>query len=206
LSAARSATPKTYLNKVLRDRGLARQVDGADLTLNEYLDQWLETAAKPRLREKSYAATKACCADMSGPRSAPEIWPQSVRLISRRSTSNSASAVCQHELRELRVGWRFAETKRNRSRRVIKLQEWVLKLLKDLSTRTNPKSACSGSHGVADLVFTTPSGRPIHADKLATKFKAILQKADLPMMRLYDLRHTTATTRPGGWRSANGGV
>jgi integrase len=59
---------------------------------------------------------------------------------------------------------------------------------------------------VADLVFTTPSGQPIHADKLATKFKAILQKADLPMMRLYDLRHTTATTRPGGWRSAKGGV
>jgi hypothetical protein len=40
---------------------------------------------------------------------------------------------------------------------------------------------------MADLVFTTPSGQPIHADKLATKFKAILQKADLPMMRLYDL-------------------
>ena len=45
---------QTYLNKVLRDRDLGRQVDGADITLNEYLDRWLETAAKPRLREKSY--------------------------------------------------------------------------------------------------------------------------------------------------------
>jgi len=26
----------------------------AQATLNEYLDRWLETAAKPRLREKSY--------------------------------------------------------------------------------------------------------------------------------------------------------
>lgn len=45
---------QTYLNKVLREHDLGRQVDGADVTLNEYLDPWLETAAKPRLREKSY--------------------------------------------------------------------------------------------------------------------------------------------------------
>ena len=67
-------------------------------------------------------------------------------------------------------GWRFAETKRNRSRRVIKLQEWVLKLLKDLSTRTNPKCACTTWHGPAGLIFTTSSRLPIHADKLATMF------------------------------------
>ncbi len=90
-------------------------------------------------------------------------------------------------------GWRFAETKRARSRRVIKLQEWILELLKDLSSKTNPKSACSGSQGVADLLFTTHSGQPIHADKLATKFKSILKEAALPMIRLYDLRHTGAT-------------
>ena len=45
---------QTYLNKVLRDRDLGRQVEGAAITLNEYLDRWLETAAKPKLREKSY--------------------------------------------------------------------------------------------------------------------------------------------------------
>jgi integrase len=45
---------QSYLNKVLREHDLGRQVDGADVTLNEYLDRWLETAAKPRLREKSY--------------------------------------------------------------------------------------------------------------------------------------------------------
>jgi integrase len=31
-------------------------------------------------------------------------------------------------LEKVRGGWRFAETKRARSRRVIKLQEWVLEL------------------------------------------------------------------------------
>ena len=45
---------QSYLNKGLREHDLGRQVDGAQVTLNEYLDRWLETAAKPRLREKSY--------------------------------------------------------------------------------------------------------------------------------------------------------
>jgi integrase len=90
-------------------------------------------------------------------------------------------------------GWRFAETKRARSRRVIKLQGWVLELLQDLSSKTNRKAACGGWHDAADLIFTTPSGRPIHADKLATTFKSILEQAGLPGIRLYDLRHTGAT-------------
>jgi integrase len=45
----------------------------------------------------------------------------------------------------------------------------------------------------ADLIFTTSAGRPIHSDKLAQRFKAILRHAGLPLIRLYDLRHTAAT-------------
>ena len=96
-------------------------------------------------------------------------------------------------LEKVSGGWRFAETKRARSRRVIRLQEWVLELLRDLSAKTNPKSACSGWHGAADLIFTARSGRPIDADKLARKFKSILRQAGLPIIRLYDLRHTGAS-------------
>jgi integrase len=87
--------------------------------------------------------------------------------------------------------WRFADTKRSRSRRVIKLQTWVLKILKDLRARTQT-CGCSWP-GAADLVFWTPTGRPIHADKLAKRFKSILHHSGLPMIRLYDLRHTGAT-------------
>jgi integrase len=96
-------------------------------------------------------------------------------------------------LEKVSGGWRFAETKRARSRRVIKLQEWVLELLQHLSTKTNPKSACSGWHEAADLIFTTSSGRPVDSDKLARTFKSVLRKAGLPAIRLYDLRHTGAT-------------
>jgi integrase len=89
--------------------------------------------------------------------------------------------------------WRFAETKRARSRRVIKLQEWVLELLKYLHATTNPKPAESSWVRAAELIFTMPSGRPIESDKLAKQFKSILEQVGLPLIRLYDLRHTGAT-------------
>ena len=95
-------------------------------------------------------------------------------------------------LERVREGWRFAETKRARSRRVIKLQEWVLELLQDLQSERKPKPAGSSWPGASDLVFTMPSGRPIDSDNLARKFKSILEHAGLPL-RLYDLRHTGAT-------------
>jgi integrase len=44
-----------------------------------------------------------------------------------------------------------------------------------------------------DLVFKTVSGHPVNADGLAKHFRSILEGADLPRIRLYDLRHTAAT-------------
>jgi integrase len=38
----------------LRERDLRRGVEGVELTLDEFLDRWLQTAAKARLRPKSY--------------------------------------------------------------------------------------------------------------------------------------------------------
>jgi len=44
---------QTYLDRRLRERDLGRDLEGAKITLNEYLDRWFETAVKPRLREKT---------------------------------------------------------------------------------------------------------------------------------------------------------
>jgi integrase len=38
----------------LRERDLGRDLEGAKITLHEYLDRWLETAVKPRVRDKTY--------------------------------------------------------------------------------------------------------------------------------------------------------
>jgi hypothetical protein len=45
---------QTYLTRKLRERDLGRDLEGAKITLNEYLDRWLETAVRPRVRPKTF--------------------------------------------------------------------------------------------------------------------------------------------------------
>ncbi len=97
-------------------------------------------------------------------------------------------------LRRINGRWFFADTKRSRSRRLVKLQNWVVDILRRLHTGTlcgqRTRNPCPEA---MDLVFKTVSGQPINADGLAKHFKAILENAGLPRIRLYDLRHTAAT-------------
>jgi integrase len=80
------------------------------------------------------------------------------------------------------AGWHFADTKRTRSRRVVKLQNWILGLLKELRAARRQFNVESDEWPeAADLVFTTPSGRPISQNSLVYKhFKPILKIACLP--------------------------
>jgi integrase len=43
-----------YLNGALRELDLGTFIEPSGMTLNEYLDKWLEAAAKPRVRERTY--------------------------------------------------------------------------------------------------------------------------------------------------------
>ena len=45
---------QTYLYTKLQERGIGRLPRVTATSLNQYLDRWLATAAKPRLRPKSY--------------------------------------------------------------------------------------------------------------------------------------------------------
>lgn len=45
---------ETYRNASIRDKDLGVFVEPAAITFNEYLDKWLETAARPRLRERTF--------------------------------------------------------------------------------------------------------------------------------------------------------
>ena len=85
-------------------------------------------------------------------------------------------------------GWCFEDTKQERSRRMIKLQNWVLTLLRKLEEGSKPVERKPG-----DLVFTSNLRGPIHGSKFVRRhFKPLLRSADLPDVRLYDLRHTAA--------------
>ena len=278
-----------YLTKMLRERDLGRGLEGSEVTLNEFLDRWLETAAKPKLREKSYRSyegllqryirpmlgerilsaitpldVQAACQQMidrrlsprtvryaysilrSGIRQAirwrlliqdptdgaqlPRLGRREMHVLnSEQSRIFLEAALKTHygpvfavalttgmrpseylalqwsdidwdrgtvsvvrTLEKVKGSWRFADTKRDRSRRVIKLQERVLEMLKRMQARTSQRFKCD-SPDAAHLVFTTANGRLINSDKLAKRFKTILREFGLPAIRLYDLRHTAAT-------------
>src|SRR6266511_4783943 len=49
-----TAAPQAYLTKRLHERDLCHGVEGLPVTLHEFLDHWLKTAVKPKVREKTY--------------------------------------------------------------------------------------------------------------------------------------------------------
>lgn len=85
--------------------------------------------------------------------------------------------------------WLYEDTKRERSRRTIKLQSWVIALVRKLEEKAKAAGVKPN-----DLVFTSERAGPIHEAKLVERhFKPLLVTAGLPNIRLYDLRHTAAT-------------
>jgi integrase len=100
--------------------------------------------------------------------------------------------------RTLRKGptgqWEYGETKRAGSRRIIRLQNWVLAKLKDLKQCQIQNLVVDPEEGpeAVDLTFVTEFGRPVNVNSLE-HFKPILKTAGLPNIRLYDVRHTAAT-------------
>jgi integrase len=92
-----------------------------------------------------------------------------------------------HALEWQKGGWQFAETKRSRSRRVVKLQAWVVALLRE---QVPKEQEARGNV----LLFRTRRGGPIRESRFVQDhFKPLLRAAGLPAIRLYDLRHTAAT-------------
>ena len=276
------------LNQMLQERDLNRFSPSSTITLDQYLNQWLETAAKPRLRAKSYtdyeALLRVHIRPALGSKLLALIEPLDIQAVYRGMTDRGLSsrtvhythAVLQSSFRqairwrlitrdpcegvdlprlqrkEMRVlsveqcraflnasknrehhalfaiaittgmrpseylalkwsdldwqggtisvsrtlhrikkEWAFGETKRKRSRRVVKLQRWILELLRAINEQQDAGPADSIA---SDLIFKTASGNPINKRNLVTRhFRPILEQAGLPSIRLYDLRHTAAT-------------
>jgi integrase len=91
--------------------------------------------------------------------------------------------------------WSFEEPKTARSRRTVFLPA---PLLQKLAVHKREQSAARLKLGAAwhahDLVFCSEEGTPHTIPNLTYRyFRPILEKAELPRIRLYDLRHTCAT-------------
>jgi len=100
----------------------------------------------------------------------------------------SVSRTIQH----LGSGWRFDDTKRKRSRRVVKLQGFVLAALEHLRKAQIPMAE-RDPEAEYELIFHTGNGDPLKQQAVKREFRKLLEAAGIRPIRLYDLRHTAAT-------------
>jgi integrase len=85
--------------------------------------------------------------------------------------------------------------KTSRSRRQIFLDEGTLAVLREHRRRQNEERLSVGPawNGSVDYVFTDELGAPVHPDAFSRAFRRHVAAADLPAIRLHDLRHSYAT-------------
>jgi integrase len=289
---------QAYLNRRLEALDRDRDLEGTEMTCDEYFDRWLELGARPKLRPKSYRDYQSLLLryvrpslgerrlrgivplDIQSLYQAMEARGLSSRTIRythavvhsaleqavrwRQLATNPSAGVSlppqrrRHEIRVLNpeearcilrytlghryglafavalttgmrpseylalrwsdidwvqqtlavsrtlakggAGWNFNDTKRVRSRRVIKLQSWIIDLLL-LRHKEQEKSDLPASA----QIFRTAGGGPVNSDYLARCFKQVLLAAGLATMRLYDLRHTAASLAlsANGWQTVD---
>lgn len=92
-------------------------------------------------------------------------------------------------------GFIFTELKTKKSRRSIPISNACISALKDHRRKQlEERMKLGASYQNFDMVFPSEIGTPLQHQNLTRRhFKPIRDKAELPKIRLYDLRHTTAT-------------
>ena len=132
----------------------------------------------------------------SGTKGRPDHPPRHSYLAGARLDLAHGTVSISHTLEWRGGGWQFADTKRLQSRRVVKLQAWVVALLRG---HFLTDQGISGDN----LVFHAKRGGPTRESRFVQcHFKPLLKSAGLPAIRLYDLRHTAAWLRGSPQRSS----
>lgn len=91
-------------------------------------------------------------------------------------------------------GLAFGEPKTDRGRRLIGLDAQLVQVLDGLRRRHESQRRLLGLEPQGhDLVFAHPDGTPLHPESVSRWFSRLVQRAELPAMRLHDLRHLHAT-------------
>ncbi|WP_116051240.1 tyrosine-type recombinase/integrase [Amycolatopsis palatopharyngis] len=96
----------------------------------------------------------------------------------------------------VQLGWKieFGEPKSEASGRIVALDEATTAVLRRQKRRQNELRTAAGTAWVEhELVCTEADGSPLHPAKLTDAFHAIADAAELPPVRLHDLRHGAAT-------------
>lgn len=107
-----------------------------------------------------------------------------------RGTAQIRRALIRHK-----KGWSFEQPKTARSRRTISLPAPLLKrLVAHKRKQAEERLKLGAAWQAHDLIFCSEEGMPLSIPNLTYRyFRPILTKANLPRIRLYDLRHSCAT-------------
>ena len=106
--------------------------------------------------------------------------------------SQQATASVCRSIQLSTSGRHFDDTKRKRSRRIVKLQGFVLEALENVR-KTQLPAAEDEPGSENDLIFHTGAGLPLRQINVKREFRRLLRAAGLRPIRLYDLRHTAVT-------------
>lgn len=88
----------------------------------------------------------------------------------------------------------FTETKTHRSRRPVALSAATVALLREhRRARAEQRLALGLAYRDQGIVFASPTGGPLDGSNLRRAFVLMTERADVPRLRLHDLRHTAAT-------------
>jgi integrase len=80
------------------------------------------------------------------------------------------------------------------SRRRVSLDRFTVQALRAHLDRLDREHAAWGTvHHPAGPLFCHPDGRPLHPDTITRRFNRLVDRADVPRIRLHDVRHTYAT-------------
>jgi integrase len=88
----------------------------------------------------------------------------------------------------------WSSPKTVKSARVIGLDAATCEVLRGHRARQrDEKVLVDDAYYDEDLVFAKPDGSPLHPDYVSQRFGRLVKKAELPMIRPHDTRHTAAT-------------
>jgi integrase len=96
----------------------------------------------------------------------------------------------------IQLGWATAEgpPKSDAGERVLALDAGTTAVLAAHRRRQHAERIAAGHARVdTDLVFTQPGGAPLHPARVTDQFTRLTRAAELPPIRLHDLRHGAAT-------------
>jgi integrase len=111
-----------------------------------------------------------------------------------RRTVSRLPVVRDEEGQQIGGGLEYGEPKSARSRRTLTLPAVVIDALKAHRARQlEQRMALGPAWTDSGLVLTSPIGTALDYSNLRRAFRALLKAAELPMMKIHNMRHTAAT-------------